>query len=565
MSSFVIRGGTVVDGTGVPGRRADVRVRDDRIIEVEPSLHVDSDETELDASGAIVAPGFIDTHTHFDPSVFWDPACDPMLLHGVTTILIGNCSLGLAPVRASDRVTLIDAFSFIEDIPANVFDTQVPFDWDTYQSYARSMRDIRLGPNVAALVGHSPLRMYVLGEEAWERSSTADESRLIAGELDRALAAGAFGLSVSLFDHDSNGRPVPSTLAADDEFDQLFATVGRHRGVVEVIPRHPDATDVVADHQRFARWAHRYGVPVLTNAVSEMAKDPNWANSVMECAHRLQDDGAPVYPLCSPRPTELVINFDRTIAFMSLPAWNSWVQTAPEQKRALLADADWRQSARANWDTLDSLMFPTDRLDLIRVLTVGRRDLERFVNQSFADIVAQRGGHPSDVLADWLIDNDLATQMLYPVAGVNVDRVAELLRDPATVISASDAGAHTNMFCAAGDSTLLLTRHVRDRGDLTIEQAVHELTGRQAQLFGFADRGVITPNAAADITVFDLNELSWDLEIMVNDVPGGLSRFRRPPGGYRHTLVNGEIVDTSGEWPGTLPGRFLGPSDRRCA
>jgi N-acyl-D-aspartate/D-glutamate deacylase len=230
----------------------------------------------------------------------------------------------------------------------------------------------------------------------------------------------------------------------------------------------------------------------------------------------------------------------------------------PEAKRALLSDPAWREAARAEWDRTEKSMFPTTRIERVRIVEVERAADERWLGHSLADLVAERGGHPSDVLADFALDNGCRPGIVaVGVANADVDAVAATMADDRVLVTSSDAGAHVQMLCASGDTTLLLTRHVRERGDFTLEEAVHQVTGRLAEVFGFRHHGVIEPGRSGDVAVFALDELHWDEDVFVDDLPGGARRLRRPEGGYRATVVNGTVVQREGKLTGALPGRTL--------
>jgi N-acyl-D-aspartate/D-glutamate deacylase len=267
-----------------------------------------------------------------------------------------------------------------------------------------------------------------------------------------------------------------------------------------------------------------------------------------------------VWPQLSPRSVDFRVNWDSSMMFMSMAeGWHRVVQArGAEAKAALLRDPQWRATARSEWDTVDRSMFPNTRIERARIVEASNPDDEKWIGKSLADLVAARGGHPSDVFADFVLANDCAPGIVaVGVANADEDEVARGLLDDNVLISSSDAGAHVQMLCASGDTTLLLTRHVRDRGDFTLEQAIHELTGRQADALGFHDRGVLTEGTAADLVVFALDELHWDDDVFVADLPDGSKRFRRPEGGYRATVVGGVPVQEHGELTGALPGRVL--------
>jgi N-acyl-D-aspartate/D-glutamate deacylase len=563
MAELLIRNGRVVDGTGAPARHADILVRDGRIFAVGPSIAA-KDAEVIDAEDAIVAPGFIDCHTHFDASLFWDPRCDPMPEHGVTTVLIGNCSLGLAPVTPGSRDEIADVFSFIEDIPRALFTSMVPWDWRTYGEFAGSLAERRFAVNVVGLVPHSWLRTFAMGADAWERAATPAEIAALAAHHESALKAGALGMSSSLFDKDSGGRRVPSTKADDAELDALFRVLGASGGIAQLIPRHPERADIKEDLERFGKFAGRYKVPVLVNDISDPVFNPDAHQQTLDWVNALQADGSPVYPMLSPRSVDIMINFHHTLSFMDLPAWNEVIAAASgDEKRAMLADPAWRARARDDWDNKPSMLFPTRRLEALRIVSVGEAEhLAHWISRGFTELVAERGGHPSDVLAGWVLETDLEGRLVYPITNQRPEVVGRLLREPAVMFGASDAGAHFQAFCGAGDTTLLLTRHVRERGDLTIEAAIRGLTGRQAELMGLRDRGLIRPGAVADLVIFKLEELEWRRDVMVRDVPGNVARLRRPWGGYRYTILGGEVVQAHGQPVDVLPGRFLGAGEQ---
>ncbi len=561
MGSVLIQGGTVVDGTGAAAHRADVRVRDGVIAEVGPGLSAEGGgERTVDAAGAYVAPGFIDLHTHLDPSLFWDPLCDPMPQHGVTTVVTGNCSLSLAPLRPEHRQAITTIFAFVEDIPREAFEKAVPWSWSTFAEF----RDCVVGRggtavNAAYLVGHTPLRMFVMGDEAWERPATAAEREQLAGVLDDCLRAGAFGLSTSMFDEDPAGRPVPSVLADDAEHAALIDVLARYDAPLEFIPRQ-QLRYMAGDVDRFVGLCAPRGVASSWLGIYHNERAERPFHEMLDRAAAWQNEGIRVYPQVTPRTMDVRPNFFGGMSFMNLAqGWNRVIQADEAEKRRLLADPDWRRVAREEWDTVTFNPFPHRVPDRVRIMAARRPENQWFVGRTLADLVAARGGHPSDVLADWVLEEDLVPDIVgVGLSNYDPDGVAGLLRHPGALVSNSDAGAHLTMFCAAGDTTLLLARHVRDRGDFTVEEAVHALTGRQADAFNLSHRGRIAPGLAGDLTVFALEDLAWEPDSFVADLPGGGRRLRRPPGGFRHTIVAGVVTQTEGTLTGAQPGGFIG-------
>lgn len=565
MSDLLLRGGVVLEGTGAAPRPADVRVRSGRIAEVGERLRNEG-ERELDAGQAYIAPGFIDTHTHFDPTLFWDPACDPVPQHGVTTVLAGNCSLSMAPVRPEAVEELRDLFCYIEDLPEPVLAGSVPWDWERYPSYMERMNQGRYGVNVAALVGHTPIRMYVMGAESWERPATEGERRQMGDLLRESLRAGAFGMSTSLgFDEDRRKRPVPSRRADDAELGHLIGVLADEQRFLQFIAS-PIPKYTLRDVARVSDLCRPLDLVHTWISIFYDDQAPDLALSQLDFAGEMQKSGARCYPQVSPRALDIQVNWNGGMSFFTMPqGWHRAVQAPPDEKARLLADPQWRAVAREEWDRTPFTMIRHRLPDRIRLISVTRPEHERWVGASFADLVAERGGHPSDVLADWLLDNDLKPGVVGTgIANSDPDGVAATLVHPAGIISNSDGGAHLQMMCAVGDTTLLLTRHVRDRGDFTVQEAVYQLTGRPAELFGFHDRGAVREGAWADLTVFALDELHWDEPVMTFDLPTGARRLRRGPGGYRYTIVGGTVSQEGGSLTGALPGRALhgGPAPR---
>jgi N-acyl-D-aspartate/D-glutamate deacylase len=551
MGDLIIKGGIVVDGTGASKRLADVRIKGGSIVEVGEDLPVQGEQV-IDADGAVVTPGFIDSHTHFDATVFWDPTCDPMSQHGVTTVVAGNCSLGFAPMRPADRKSQIDVFSFIEDLPVDMLEKAIPWNWETFGDFAAALSRKPLTLNLLTFVGHSQIRSYVMGADAWTRAATVEEVGAMVDILGEALTCGALGMSFSLYDRDRQGRLVPSCFADDAEMDAMIAKLGEHNAVLQFVPG--DTTAVIIEQlEWFGGFLARHKVVGFYNILVHLDSDPERSRRLRACLEALHRKGAQIFGMASPRPFELSISFEGSMCFLAVPAWNDLVQAPLPEKRRMIEDDAWRERARADVDSHTSVMFPFDKPHLLPISAVANSALQSWIGRTLGDLVAESGGHPSDVLADWLRENDFATTFIFAIANTDLAEVASILKSPVAFISGSDAGAHLQMFCAAGDTTLLLTRFVRDRGDLTLEEAVHALTGRQAELLRLAGRGTLAPGKAADITIFALDELHYGPQRLVDDLPGGRQRLTRDPGGYRYTIVNGKVVQEAGVATGALP------------
>jgi len=560
MSDLLVRNGRVVDGTGASPRLADVRVRNGVICEVAPGLAPEG-EPEIDASGAFVTPGFIEQHTHYDGSLWWDPDCDPMPAFGTTTCVIGNCGHSLAPIRARDRSGLIDLFCFIEDLPNEAFEQGIPWTWESWPEYARAAGSHPTAVNAAPLVGHTPIRVWVMGEEAWEREATEDEVAQMAAVLRESLAAGAFGLASAAMDLDRANRPVPCRLGSDDERRTLFELLARERRVAMHAVRLMEPEHFASDVEALGEDVRATGVRALWAALMSTPGDEELRRSLLELHRRQRAEGLDIWTQTPGRPQFGAINFERSILFQGIDAWHEMVNLPSEPKAALLRDPDWRARARQDWDAVEFCMFPVHSLE---VLTVGHCAPH---NASFRGmtldqlISAKGGGHPSDVLADWLVDNGTVGTGLRSIAppNRNLEGIAELLREPYVLSGASDAGAHIQIMCSAGEATYVLTEHVRNAGRLALEEAVHFFTQQQAGFWGIGDRGVVAPGYAADLAVFDLDELEHPDDEVVRDLPCDTWRYTKPAAGYRATVVNGTPTWLEGASTGARPGGFLDP------
>ena len=367
MSNLLVKNGVLIDGTGSPGRRADVRIRGGLVAEVGPDLVPDGEEV-YDAAGATVCPGFIDSHTHLDPSMFWDPGCDPMPQHGVTTALIGNCSLSLAPVKPEHLDEVMDVFCYIEDMPIEEFRSGIPWNWKTWREYRDSMNENGAALNMASLIGHSMLRIYVMGAEAWQRAATDEEIEAMCVELAEALDAGCFGISTSFFDVDRAGRFVPTRFAEQKEFEALAATMGKAgHGLVEFIPNFTGETPLEEIKQIADATAPHEGVVAVWNGLLHTEMAPERSDDLITYSQGLRDAGADIWPIASPRTVDFNVNWEQTMVFMMLPeGWNKIMLVQGEERAALLRDPEWRKVAREEWDRVDKSLFPNTRPEYAR-------------------------------------------------------------------------------------------------------------------------------------------------------------------------------------------------------
>ncbi|CAN7534283.1 amidohydrolase family protein [Phenylobacterium sp. LjRoot219] len=564
--NILIRNGTVVDGSGQPAFAADVRVRGGRIVEVGPGLTAAAGERTIDATDCYVAPGFIETHNHWDGGVWWSPNMEPLPAYGVTTSINGNCGFSMAPARPEIRADIIDIFNFFEDIPTPPMEKLVPWDWRTWSEYKASVqRNVKTPVHFAAFCGHIPMRLYVMGQDAWTRTARPDEIEQMCGLLDDALRAGAMGLSSNWLDYDKHERPLPSQLADDAEFAALLGVLGRYPGATfQIIVDHfmrmtgPDTVERMGRLAKAAgvrmQWA---GLPTLEYQAKVRARS--------EVLHeQFKAEGLDFWTGFHHVSPTSVINFGRSLVFAQNgnPVWQEVVNAETwAEKRAMLADPDWRDRAREAWNN----QFAHSYLNDPAAMTL--RESESGYGPTgltLADYMAQTGiNHPSDAMAQWVLNNG-AESVIHKKSWERDEAVVlQLLNDPRSVGNISDAGAHGKMFCGAGDNVYLLTDYVRDRQLLSIEQGVHVLTGKLADFFGLHDRGLIEVGKVADITVFNLAEIERRPEEKIWDVwdgEGGRTyRYSRGAAPMRLTLVAGVPTFDNGAFTGRFPGRFVGP------
>jgi N-acyl-D-amino-acid deacylase len=549
MADLFVRGGLVIDGSGSPAVQADVRVRNGSIVEVGHGLDLAGEEV-LDADGRFVTPGFIDVHTHYDGAMWWDRTLDPSPQHGVTTVVTGNCAVSLAPIQDRDRASIVDMFCYIEDLPVSAVAEAVPWTWSSWGEFRRTFNAEGTSCNIAPMVGHNNLRLSVLGDESFDREATSEERVRLVALLAECMEEGAYGVSLSFVDSDSAGRRVPSRLASLEERSDITTTLERvGRGIVQYVPRFMRIEGFLKDIDKIDSTCRDRGIPQTFAPLPAQRRNREATDVVMGHIRALRAKGAELWPQV----------FDGSaLLFAGMPAWAEMSQATGYQKRILLTDPGWLGRAREDWESTAFTLFPKGSVGSLLVSEVDNPDLARFEGGPFAQVLAAWEGHPAEVLARWVLESDALPCLIKPgSADTDFDYLGSLLDDEATLVGGSDAGAHALLFCGAGDTTLLLARHVRERGDLTLERAIHKLTGLAARSFGIRDRGLIAPGMAGDLTVFALEELHHDREQLVADLPGASKRFTRPAGGYRATVVGGSVTQVDGSPTGALPGRML--------
>ena len=559
MLDLVVRGGLVVDGSGMPAFRADVGVHDGR---VERIGRIDAAAArEIDATGRVVAPGFIDIHTHFDAQLSWDAHATPMVEHGVTTIVTGNCSLSLAPLHTHQRARMSRMFGQIEQLPQALFDVGVEWSWETFAEWIDT-RQRRLGVNLAPLVGHSALRMYVMGDAAHERSATDDEIAAMQRELQDALAVGAVGMSVSCVDVDERGKPVPSRLAEHNEIERLCETLGDAGAMLQIVPEFWDAALMCKRIDELADLSIRCKIPTTFSPLIDQT--PGLVEQVLTHLDTVLARGARVFPQVQPRGLD--VNFrlcEWNFALYRRSGWSRILRmTDRDEQLACYRDAETRRR-------LVATAYPDDddagraQLDSAYVSAVGDHARSSLIGQTLADLARDRGCNPAEVMIDIAVEDGLETRFTKPpTSNQDRPRLTRMIQHPSVLIGASDAGAHVRGFSTYGDTAVVFDDFVRKGGVLTLENAVKRLTSDLATAWNLPDRGLLRSGHAADIAVFDPATIARGPELDVADMPTGCARYFRGSVGVDATVINGSVAwtNTGGYAPtfsGTIASRRM--------
>ncbi len=557
---LVIRGGTVVDGTGAPGLRADVAVTDGRISAVGPDLDA-GDARVLDADGLVVAPGFIDIHTHYDAQVFWDPDLTPSCFHGVTTVIAGNCGFSLAPTRPEHRELIARTLENVEDMNVATLDAGVPWDFSTFGEYLGSVERRGLGLNFAAYIGHTALRLFVMGDDAYERAATAEEVAAMQAVLRQALRDGAIGLATSfaVTHRGVDGKPVPSRQADRAEWEALLQVMSEERrGAVAIAAGDPCPIPDMYDLQP------RYGVPFTYTALLSFPGGGHTKQQALNAAGWAE--GAQVWPQVSPRPLAFVMTMVEPFTFNVNPEFAALMGRSLDERRAAYADPAWRERVLAAWTTGAVFVPRWETFEIGESAAHPETDGRRLT-----DVAAELGGEPFDVLLDLALDDpELSLRVRTILANDDPEAVAGLLADEHCTLGLSDAGAHVGQLCDAPQATDFLGNWVRDRGVVSLEEGVHKLTQVQADIYGITDRGVLAEGMWADIVVFDPATVAPGPVRRVRDFPADAERLTADqPEGIHHVVVNGQLirengtsVTDAGSGVGPRPGRLVRSTPR---
>ncbi len=562
MIDLLIRNGTVIDGTGAPRWRADIGVRGGVIVSVGPT---DEPATRVvDADGLVVAPGFVDLHTHYDAQLFWDPTASPSPLHGVTTVFGGNCGFSLAPAEGHADY-LMRMMARVEGMPLEALEAGLSWDWASFGDWLDRL-DGHTAVNAGFLVGHSALRRVVMGEGGAAEASPvqiAEMQRLLAG----ALAAGALGFSTSTAPthNDAEGAPVPSRFASTDELIALAGVLASHRGTtVELILAGCLSTFSDAEIDLITSVSLAARRPVNWNVLGVNPADPARHEHQLAASDAVAARGGRLVALTLPHSSGIRLSFLTGFVLDGLPGWRPVMGLPPDDRMVALADPVIRAQLAAGARSPEAgVLAGLARWEHVQFAEVFAPSLRHLTGRAVGEVAAEAGKDPFDLLLDVVVADGLRTGLkpggaVVPAPPTETELAVrrDVWTDPRTAIGGSDAGAHLDMMCGAVYSTALLAQ-VRETGVLTLEEAVHELSDVPARLYGLKGRGTIAAGRAADLVLFDPDTVGFGSEHTRADLPGGASRLYAEATGVDRVLVNGVEIVAEGSFTGAVPGTLL--------
>jgi N-acyl-D-amino-acid deacylase len=576
MHDLIIRGGTIVDGTGAPRFVGDIVIDDGRVTAVHrDGTTLDDAREVIDATGLIVTPGFVDIHTHYDGQATWDELLEPSSGHGVTTVVAGNCGVGFAPVRPGKEEWLVQLMEGVEDIPGTALHEGISWGWESFPEYLDVLDSRQYAIDIATYVGHGPLRAYVMGDRgARNEPATADDIAGMRVLVTEAIQAGAIGFSSSrTLNHKArDGEPVPGTFAAADELNGLAdGVVDAGGGLFEVAPQglEFEAEVFLGEVDLLSDIALRTKLPV-TFAMLQNERNPDSWKEALHKVDVTNAAGGNMRPQIAARPFGMMIGWANNNPFTKRPTVVDLVARLggdelrtelrkPEVKAAVLAEADLPADPSIQFDGLGPFL----QLMLDKIYAMGDTpNYEPAADQTVAELAAAAGVEPLDMAYDLLNESNGNAFLMLPFfnyVGGTQDAIHEMLQHPATVSGLSDGGAHCRMICDASIPTYVISHWARDRkgARLTLEEAVKVQTADTAEVVGFHDRGTLQAGKRADINIIDLDNLDLEYPTAVDDLPAGGRRLMQHARGYVATIVHGEITRRNGVDTGARPGRLV--------
>lgn len=553
---LLIKNGRIIDGSGMPAFRGDVAVRGGKIIELGKLSGAAT--RVINADGLVVAPGFIDNHCHYDAQVTWDPLCSFSCYHGATTVVIGNCSLALAPVRPGCQERVAEFLSYVEAIPMEVLRT-VDFTWETVPQYMDRL-DRCLGVNVGTLIGHSAVRHYVMGDDCQGRAATPEEIEAMRSIVREAMQAGALGLSVSRNrgHYDPQGRLIPALWAEEEE---IFALGDVLRELGTGIIQSGGGRDAELKNRLMSRLSEATGRTVVYNNLGQTARKPDEWKQLMALVEESSNAGIRAYPLCSPNSTTQFFTMRNCQLFRTSPAWQPILLSSDDEKLRAYSDPAVRRKLHdevVQWSAaMQGAGFARNWYDYLWVETPVLEKNQGLKGKSIHQLAQEQGKGIIDAFLDLVVEEHLETAFLYADSNADKTAMATILNYPKAIVGLSDGGAHVQFHGGYGYSTRLLGHWVRREQIMSLEHAVRRLTFESASTFGIYDRGLLRPGMAADITIFDPDTVQPLPEDVVHDFPAGGWRIRELAQGIHYTIVNGQVLLEDGRHTGALPGRVL--------
>ena len=565
MLDVLIKGGTVVDGTGAPGRRADVGIRDGRIVGIGDLGGEEAAEV-IDATDLVVAPGFVDPHTHYDAQLLWDPTASPSNAHGVTTVLGGNCGFTLAPLRPDpgEADYLRRMMAKVEGMPLVALEEGVDWSWETFGEYLDRVERGGITVNAGFLVGHCALRRYVMGEDSVGKEATAEQVDAMRRELGAAIEAGGLGFSTTLSSShsDGDGQPVASRWATHDELLALCEEAGRHEGTtLEGIV--PGCLDQFSDDEieLLARMSAVANRPLNWNVLTVDSREAGRIERQLQASDRAAELGGRVVALTMPVQVPMNMSFLNFCGLWLLPGWQEILGVPVDERTERLKDPAVRADMQAKARSKEAGVFRrlADWGDYVLGDTFSAEN-EGLRGRIVRDIAEERGAEPFDTLLDIVVSDDLRT-ILWPIPQDGDSSSWELRRDlwedPRAMLGGSDAGAHLDRMCGAPYTTRFIGDCIRNRKLMPVERAVQLLTDAPARLFGLKDRGRLAEGFLADVVVFDPETVGAGHATLVEDLPGGTARLTAEAHGVVRVLVNGVTTVVDGKETGDTPGTLL--------
>ena len=553
---LLLKNGRVVDGSGMPSFHGDVAVAGGKIVEIGkltgPATQV------IDADGLVIAPGFVDNHCHYDAQVTWDPICSFSCYHGATTVIMGNCSLALAPVRRGAEERLCEFLSYVEAIPMDVLRT-VNFSWETFPQYMDTL-DRRLGVNVGTLIGHSAVRHHVMGDECQGREAKTDEIEAMRNIVHEAISAGALGLSVSRNrgHYDPQGVLIPAVWATEEEVFVLGNVLGDlGTGVIQCGGGRP----VEMKDRLMSRLSQATGRQVVYNNLSQTVRRPNEWKEHMAIVDETTRAGIRAYPMCTPNSMTQRFTMKNCQFFRGIPTWHPILLASDAEKVRAYGDLDVRQKLHAEvveWSVdIPDVNLARNWFDYVWVEEPTLEKNQWMKGKTLSELARDQDRGIIDTFLDLALEENLETVFLQGEGNVDKDAVSQILNYPSTVVGLSDSGAHVQFQSGYGFGTRLLGYWVREQQIMSLEKAVRRLTFESASVFGIFDRGLLRPGMAADITIFDPETVNPLPEDVAEDLPAGGWRMRELATGIKCTIVNGEVLIEEGKHTGALPGRVM--------